>query len=206
VSNPFIVIGLQEGTQKWREWRHNGIGASDAPVIMGESRLKNSTELLEEKCGPAHDFGRNDLSIRGIELEAEARQRYMVRTGQRISPACIQSSRYDWLRASVDGLSHGHDSVVEITCGKSIYWRLRRIVPFPIIVLASYSIFWLSLGSNRSTFGVARQVVMTCSFRCSETTLTSNDYCTLKKNSGTRLRLRSLRVDAGKTFIPRSTD
>jgi putative phage-type endonuclease len=131
VSNPFIIIGLQEGTQEWREWRHKGIGASDAPVIMGESRLKNVAELLQEKCGPACDFGRNDLSIRGTELEAEARKRYMVRTGQKVTAACIQSSRYDWLRASVDGLSDTHDSVVEITCGNSIYRRTAKNLCVP---------------------------------------------------------------------------
>lgn len=121
MSNPFITVELEEGTQEWREWRHKGIGASDAPVIMGESRLKNVAKLLQEKCGPARDFGRNELSIRGAELEAEARQRYIIRTGRKVSAACIQSIQHDWLRASVDGLSCNYDSVVEITCGNSIY-------------------------------------------------------------------------------------
>ena len=122
----FIVVGLQQGSQEWREWRHKGIGASEASVILGESRLKDATELLQEKCGPARDFGRNELSIRGTELEADACQRYMIRTGKKVAPACLQSSRYDWLRASVDGLSDSHDSVVEITCGSSIYKRTAK--------------------------------------------------------------------------------
>ena len=131
VSNLFITVGLEEGTQEWREWRHKGIGASDAPVIMGESRLKNVAELLEEKCGPALDFGRNDRSIRGSDLEPDARRRYMAKTGKQVIAACIQSSRYDWLRASVDGLSLTHDSVVEISCGSSIYWRTAKSLRVP---------------------------------------------------------------------------
>jgi putative phage-type endonuclease len=131
VNAPFLIVRLQEGTQEWREWRHKGIGASDAPVIMGESRLKNVAALLQEKCGPARDFGRNDLSIRGTELEAEARERYTVRTGRKVTAACIQSTRHDWLRASVDGLSDSHDSVVEITCGESIYRRTANDLRVP---------------------------------------------------------------------------
>ena len=131
MSNPFIVIALEEGTQEWREWRHKGIGASDASVIAGESRLKDVAELLEEKRGPARDFGRNELSIRGAELEADARHRYNVRTGKKVAPACLQSNQYDWLRASVDGLSDTHDSVVEITCGNSTYERTAKNLCVP---------------------------------------------------------------------------
>jgi predicted phage-related endonuclease len=38
-----------------------------------------------------------------------------------MEPACLQSAAYDWLRASVDGITPGLDEVVEIKCGRSVY-------------------------------------------------------------------------------------
>lgn len=116
-----IVASIEQGTDAWREWRHNGIGASDASTIMGENRFKSSAQLLQEKRGPARDFGQNAAMARGTELEPEARRLYVAKTGRDVRPACLQSTRYDWLRASLDGLAVDEDAVVEIKCGQSAY-------------------------------------------------------------------------------------
>lgn len=120
-TNHFTVVELQQGTAEWLEWRHNGIGASDASTIMGEHRFKSVAQLLQEKRGPAQDYGQNAAMARGTELEPEARRLYVAKTGREVRPACLQSIRYDWLRASLDGLAINHDAVVEIKCGQSAY-------------------------------------------------------------------------------------
>ncbi len=117
----FTIVTHEQGTDAWREWRHNGIGASDACTIMGENRFKSAAELLREKRGPARDFGQNAAMARGTELEPEARRLYVAKTGRDVRPVCLQSTRYDWLRASLDGLAVNHDAVVEIKCGQSAY-------------------------------------------------------------------------------------
>ena len=117
----FTIVNHEQGSDAWREWRHIGIGASDASTIMGENRFKSAAELLREKRGPARDFGQNAAMARGTEFEPEARRLYVVRTGRDVRPACLQSTQYDWLRASLDGLAINHDSVVEIKCGQSAY-------------------------------------------------------------------------------------
>ncbi len=124
--NAFTIIELQQGTDQWREWRHNGIGSSDASIIMGENRLKSPSELLREKRGSARDSGQNQAMTRGIRDEPEARRRYTARTGRDVGPACLQSTRYDWLRASLDGFTASFDAVVEIKCGDSNYRRVSR--------------------------------------------------------------------------------
>jgi len=127
MSTPhFTIVTLEQGTQTWLEWRHNGIGASDASGIMGENRFKSAAQLLQEKRGPARDFGQNVAMALGTELEPEARRRYAARTGRDVCPACLQSTRYDWLRASLDGLSVKQDAVVEIKCGESAYRRASQ--------------------------------------------------------------------------------
>ena len=117
----FTIVAHEQGSAAWREWRHKGIGASDASTIMGENRFKSAAELLQEKHGPARDFGQNAAMARGTELEPEARQLYIAKTGRDVRPACLQSTRYDWLRASLDGLAINYDAVVEVKCGQSAY-------------------------------------------------------------------------------------
>lgn len=127
----FAIIELRQGTSEWLEWRHNGIGASDASTIMGENRFKSAAQLLQEKRGPAQDYGQNSVMARGTELEPEARRLYVAKTGREVRPACLQSTRYDWLRASLDGLAVNNDAVVEIKCGQSAYRKASQTRSVP---------------------------------------------------------------------------
>jgi putative phage-type endonuclease len=122
-SGCFTIVNLSQGTPEWHDWRNGGIGASDAPTIMGENPWRASAALLLEKLAMADIRGQNAAMARGTELEPEARQAYTARTGKWVRPACLQSTEYEWLRASVDGLTHKVDAVVEIKCGKSVYRR-----------------------------------------------------------------------------------
>lgn len=117
----YSLVELQQGTPEWLEWRHNGIGASDAPIVMGENPWKSARELLREKCGPVIASKQNTAMAKGHALEPEARTRYEERRGISVRSACIQSNEYEWLRASVDGISYDGRVVVEIKCGESVY-------------------------------------------------------------------------------------
>jgi putative phage-type endonuclease len=119
--HPATVVKLTQGTAEWLEWRNKGIGASDAPTIMGENPWKTITELLREKRGRAMRSEGNAAMARGTALEPEARQAYISQTGKWVEPACFQSGAYEWLRASVDGITPELDAVVEIKCGESVY-------------------------------------------------------------------------------------
>jgi len=127
----FTVVELEQGTDVWREWRHKGIGASDASTIMGENQFKSAAQLLEERRGPVQNFIQNAAMARGTELEPEARRLYVARTGKEVRPACLQSTRFDWLRASLDGLAVNHDAVVEIKCGQSAYRKASQTGAVP---------------------------------------------------------------------------
>jgi putative phage-type endonuclease len=115
------IVQLDQGTPEWLEWRHKGIGASDAPIIMEENPWKNIPDLLRHKRGAPRDQGGNAAMARGTMLEPEARKQYILRRGMDIQPACLQSTQYEWMRASVDGISFDGNIVVEIKCGDSVY-------------------------------------------------------------------------------------
>jgi putative phage-type endonuclease len=122
----FDVVALEQGTEAWRAWRRDGIGASDAPAIMGECPWKSPDYLLREKCTPGASPRQNAAMARGTRLEPEARQRYVETTGHDVRPACLQSAVYPWLRASLDGFCAEGRIVVEIKCGAAVYRQTAK--------------------------------------------------------------------------------
>ena len=132
MSNEYTVIELQQGTAEWHEWRNNGIGASDAPAIMAENPWKSAGSLMSEKLGTAKKFAGNAATARGTELEPEARKRYELINNVRVEPACLQSAKYTWQRASVDGMDLNGSAVVEIKCGESVYKKTAATRQVPL--------------------------------------------------------------------------
>jgi len=128
----YTIVTQEQGTPAWLEWRQQGIGASDASSIMGESRFKSGAALLQEKRGKSRTFIQSAAMAKGVELEPEARRRYIETTGIEVHPICLQSTRYEWLRASLDGLSIHHDAVVEIKCGASAYRHASECGTAPV--------------------------------------------------------------------------
>lgn len=126
----FTLVELQQGTPEWLDWRSQGIGASDAPTIMGENPWKSAAQLLDEKCGTKNTDSSNAMA-RGSALEPEARTRFEQKFVVQVAPACLQSVEIEWLRASVDGITSDFSRVVEIKCGESVYRKtsISRQVP-----------------------------------------------------------------------------
>ena len=107
---------LEQNTPKWLRWRLEGIGSSDAPVIMGEGAFKTRRLLWAIKTGRARDFAGNPASRRGHALERTARNAYEREFGVQMEPLCLVHDRLAWMRASLDGLSFDGSTVLEIKC------------------------------------------------------------------------------------------
>jgi putative phage-type endonuclease len=126
---PFKIIHLEQGTKEWLNWRNSGIGASDAPTIMNENRFKSREELLYEKQNKIFPQS-NDKMKMGTMLEPEARSEYEKIKKIQVRPVCVQSVKYPWLIASLDGISYDYNCLVEIKCGESSYRKAcSGIVP-----------------------------------------------------------------------------
>lgn len=121
INRPYTTVTLTQGTQEWLEWRNQGIGASDAPTIMGENPWKLPDQLRIEKKRAVREGTQNEAMATGTALEPVARAYYCSTVGIVVEPACLQSLEHDWLRASVDGITADGQRVVEIKCGQSVY-------------------------------------------------------------------------------------
>jgi len=64
--------------------------------------------VQEGTAGPA--------ARRGRELERFARRAYELQTGIQVEPLCLVHQEFEWMRASLDGLSFDGSTLLEIKC------------------------------------------------------------------------------------------
>ena len=107
---------LQQGSGAWLAWRRGGIGASDAPAIMGVSPWMDLETLWLDKTGRRQGCAANHAMRRGQRLEPEARALYIRTTRAQVEPACLEHGTHPWMRGSLDGISADGDLVLEVKC------------------------------------------------------------------------------------------
>src|SRR5258707_2571109 len=107
---------LKENTPEWHRWRLQGLGASDAPVVMGDAPFRTRRFLWSVKTGLARESAVGPAARRGRTLEYAARIAYERYTGIQMEPLCLVHDGLEWMRASLDGLSFDGAIALEIKC------------------------------------------------------------------------------------------
>jgi putative phage-type endonuclease len=100
----------------WHEWRRQGIGGSDAPVVMGVSPWKTPHQLWQEKLFGISEQPDSSSMKRGRDLEETARQAFEKEIGTLVAPSCVVHPGREWMRASLDGVDITGKIMVEIKC------------------------------------------------------------------------------------------
>lgn len=109
-------IELEQGTSEWLTWRKSGVGASEAPMVMGVSPYRSALELWKEKTGQCPPQPTHPGMLRGIRLEPEARTWYENKMEVMVRPQCVEHDTIPYLKASLDGLDLFGTLFVEIKC------------------------------------------------------------------------------------------
>ncbi len=93
--------------QQWLELRRQGLGGSDASVVMRKNPYRSILQLWEEKTGrmPIEDKG-NEYTYWGDVMEPLIRKEFAKRTGLNVRQkhAMILHPKYPFLFADVDGI------------------------------------------------------------------------------------------------------
>lgn len=110
---------IQQDTQEWLNWRSQGIGASEAPDIMGVGYL-TPYKLWSERLGLIPKRASNPAMQRGKDLEETARKEFMKMTDIWVEPALFVHMKYEWMRCSLDGISACGEHIVEIKCPNKV--------------------------------------------------------------------------------------
>lgn len=113
-----IITGPEsiQGSAEWLAWRQKGLGASEAPIIMGKSHYMTPYTLFKLKTGIMPPPKANPAQLRGHALEPKARIAYQQLTGNVVVPTTAEYVENPTLRASLDGMTFHEDMIVEIKC------------------------------------------------------------------------------------------
>jgi putative phage-type endonuclease len=108
------MSALVQQTDEWLEVRRDKVGSSDAPCIMGVG-FKTPYQLWLEKLSPTKRSPTQAMQ-RGIDLEDKARECFEKMTGLFVLPQVVFHPDYEWMMASLDGMTIEQDAIVEIKC------------------------------------------------------------------------------------------
>lgn len=100
----YRVITLDQKSDDWKAWRRDGIGASDAPIILDLSPYMKPRRLWEIKMGLAPDNTMNAfVEERAQKVENAARAWLELEFGGDFPPVCLESVEHPFIKASLDG-------------------------------------------------------------------------------------------------------
>lgn len=100
------ILPYDAPEEDWKAERGNGIGGSEASIIMGENRYRELLDLYEEKRGLAPDFEGNYLTRRGHHMEDFLREEFTRETGiQTQRRGLMASKERPYVRVNVDALT-----------------------------------------------------------------------------------------------------
>ncbi len=110
------MIALQQNTKGWLDFRKDKIGSSDAPIIMEKSPWKTPHQLWEEKVGIKEESFETRTMQRGKDLEPLERKKFEEKSGLVVWPDVLIHTEYDFIIASLDGITMNGKVAVEIKC------------------------------------------------------------------------------------------
>ena len=115
-----MTVAEMADEKKWLDARREGIGGSDASVIVGLNRWKSPFQLWLEKTGTAEpeDLSDNEYVYWGKVLEEAVAQRFCELTGKKVQRrGLLQMDEYPFILASVDRMVVGENAGLECkTC------------------------------------------------------------------------------------------
>lgn len=106
-------LDLVQGSTEWKEARRKLVTATDASSIMGVGFKTPYQTWLQKISG--EDEPDNERMKRGRELEPQAREIAEKKLGVVLWPEFHINPRFDWMAASLDGISKS-GVLVEIKC------------------------------------------------------------------------------------------
>lgn len=120
---------IKQNTPDWEEARRNKIGASDAPIILGESPWCTPWLLWMRKKKLLPDQKVNEAMKRGNEMEGKARKAFEKASGLLMEPKVVFYG--DDFMASLDGITMEEDAIVELKCPSKEVHEMARVGKIP---------------------------------------------------------------------------
>lgn len=127
-------------TDEQRAKRHEGLGASDSPIIMGYSSYKTPYQLYLEKTGTVSAEDEiTEQQYWGNALEPLIIQRFAEENNVEVTfPDTVYHPDYPFIFANLDGWIESENAVVEAKCANSFQrkeWDMASTDGIPLVYL-----------------------------------------------------------------------
>ncbi len=123
-------VDFDQGSQEWLTWRRGLLTATDAPMLMGASPYVTPYRGWLRKIGLAPEQQETEAMRRGKRDEPIARDWFNKEYGLEMEPCCIESDTYNFIGASLDGLSKCGRYILEIKSnGDQYHFGLKAGLP-----------------------------------------------------------------------------
>ncbi len=108
---------------EWRQWRNQGLGGSDASVIMGTNPWKSQMDLWLEKTGEYSEDIDSEVMYWGRTLEDIVAKEFTRRTGRKVRRrnAILVHQERPYMIANVDRLVVGERAGLECKTTNAFY-------------------------------------------------------------------------------------
>jgi len=120
------IIKLEQGSPEWISWRKTVITATDCPAIRGSSIWVTPYKCWQRKLGLVAEQSSNGSMERGKKLEPIIRERFIEKFCLKMTPEVVESSEYEFLGASLDGLSESGRFILEIKTGGPKLYKMAQ--------------------------------------------------------------------------------
>lgn len=107
-------IETEQGSYEWLEWRRSLLTATNAGMLMGFSPYETPFKGWQRKIGLIPEQKSNPAMVRGQKDEPIARKLFIKEYGINMVPTCIESEKYTFFGASLDGLSDCGTMILEV--------------------------------------------------------------------------------------------
>lgn len=111
-----MTIKQMQDRKAWLNLRKEGLGGTDAAVIMGMSKFKTLHRLWAEKTGrfQPEELSNDEAVHFGAVLEEVVAEEFTIRTGKKVKKhGLLRSMEHPWMLASVDRILIGEDAGLE---------------------------------------------------------------------------------------------
>jgi putative phage-type endonuclease len=123
-------VKLEQGSHEWLAWRKKVLTSTDAPMLMGASPYVTPYKGWQRKTGQSGEQKVSPAMLRGQHDEPIAREWFIKEYGIQMEPCCIESDEYNFIGASLDGLSPCGKYMLEIKSnGDHYHYGLNKGLP-----------------------------------------------------------------------------
>ena len=117
--------------EKWLEWRREGIGSSDASILMGVNPWKTKMDLYLDKIGEGVEQPDNAAMARGREMEPIILAMLEELFGCLLMARNVVHKDNDFIRCSLDAISFDGKMMCEIKTASQEDHELARLAIIP---------------------------------------------------------------------------